>query len=84
VDYFLQHYNRSAYLRGMFQAAYNNLPAAAATATINAVQEARKSVLGVSTDRFVSIYGAAIIAAYAARKDTGIRVVTETKSGLTP
>jgi len=82
ADYFQQHYDRSAYLRGMFQAAYNNLPVAAAAATINAVQEARKSP-GMTTERFVGIYATAIIAAYVALKDNGSRIVTETKSGLT-
>lgn len=82
MEYFQPHYNRSAYLRGMFQAAYNNLPVAAANATIIAVREAKKSA-DMTTDRFVGIYANAVIAAYAARKDTGVRVVKETRSGLT-
>lgn len=83
ADYFQQHYDRSAYLRGMFQAAYNNLPAVAATATINAVRAARTST-DTTTERFVSIYADAIIAAYAASNDNGTRIVTQTRSGLTP
>ncbi|MCI0393241.1 MAG: peptidoglycan-binding protein [Acidobacteria bacterium] len=77
---FKTHYGTSLQVRGIFQAAYNNLPAAAKDGTTNALRIARAAG-GVSTQRFVEILQDAILKAYAARNDDGTRIITETRTG---
>jgi peptidoglycan hydrolase-like protein with peptidoglycan-binding domain len=77
---FQEHYDRSPYLRGIFQAAFNNLPVAAADGTARAVRAANREGT-VSTDRFVELYKKGILDAYEARKNNGRRIVSETARG---
>ena len=79
-DVFERYYSQSPYLRGMFQAAYNNLPAAAKVGTANAVRKAIREG-NVSVERFLEIYKSAILQAYRARDDDGSRIVSETRLG---
>lgn len=77
---FRRHYDQSLYLRGMFQAGYNNLPAATINGAVSALRTAAAQG-GVSTDRFVQIFAAAVLDAYRARNDDGSRIVSATRNG---
>lgn len=77
---FKAHYDRSLQIRGVFQAAYNNLPVAAQKGTTNALQRAKK-VGVVTTKDFLKILQKAILDAYKDRQDDGTRIVTETEVG---
>ncbi|NJM97344.1 MAG: hypothetical protein HC800_09345 [Phormidesmis sp. RL_2_1] len=77
---FKAHYDRSLQIRGIFQAAYNNLPAAAQKGTADALQIAQRSG-DASTDRFLRIFKQAILDAYKARNDDSSRLIDVTKSG---
>lgn len=74
---FLGHYRASPRVRGMFQAAYNNLPAAARRGTAAALGAAD----GVETGRFEELLAEALLAAYRERGDNGSRIVSETRTG---
>ena len=74
------HYDRSLPIRGVFQAAYNNLSAAAKKGTPNALRIAKKAG-NVKTEEFLKILQQAILDAYKARNDNGTRIVTETRNG---
>jgi hypothetical protein len=67
-------------LRGVFQAAFNNLPAAANTGSHSAARAALKEG-NISSERFLALFEAGILDAYKARKDNGSRVITETRTG---
>lgn len=77
---FKTHYDRSLQIRGVFQAAYNNLPVAAKNGATNALRISKQRI-SVSTEDFLKILQKAILDAYTARQDNGIRIVTETKVG---
>jgi hypothetical protein len=79
-ELFAKHYERSLPMRGIFQAAFNNLPAAANTGAHSAARAALKE-RAVSSKRFLALLEAGILNAYKARKDNGSRVITETRTG---
>ncbi|MEU5685852.1 hypothetical protein DEJ48_01375 [Streptomyces venezuelae] len=85
VNAFRAHYDRSPYARGMFQSAYNNLPAVAQRAVVNAMHADHKAG-GLSTDRFLPVLAQAIKAAFASWKtplpERGVHVVEKTRKGL--
>ncbi|MCG8349685.1 MAG: S8 family serine peptidase [Chloroflexales bacterium] len=74
---FMQHYQASLQIRGIFQAAYNNLPAAAR----RGAAEALRSAGTVTTARFLEIFQQAILQAYIARNDDGSRIISATATG---
>jgi tetratricopeptide (TPR) repeat protein len=79
-ELFAKHYAQSLRLRGVFQAAFNNLPAAANTGAHSAARAALKEG-NISSERFLALFEAGILDAYKARKDNGSRVITETRTG---
>lgn len=74
---FTGHYRASPRVRGMFQAAYNNLPAAAKRGTASALQAAGDA----QTSRFEELLAEALQNAYRERGDNGSRIVSETRTG---
>jgi hypothetical protein len=82
ADYslFLRHYRQSPAIRGLFQEAYNNLPAAALNGTLAALRAA-KAQGNVGTERFLAILQGAIRQAYLDRHDNGENVIRKTLSG---
>ncbi|MCX4672361.1 DUF2272 domain-containing protein [Streptomyces sp. NBC_01381] len=85
ADAFRAHYDRSPYVRGMFQSAYNNLPVVAQRAVINAMHADHKAG-GLSTERFIPVLADAIKSAFASWKtplpERGVHVVEKTRKGL--
>lgn len=77
---FMNHYRRSAAVRGLFQEAYNNLPLAAINGTLAALQAARRAG-GVNSARFLALLQDGIGQAYRARNDNGENVITKTQQG---
>jgi N-acetyl-anhydromuramyl-L-alanine amidase AmpD len=82
IDYklFKIHYDASPWLRGIFQAAYNNKPIAAIIGTQDAVGVAKAGGVTATKD-FRKLYADSILAAYKSLNDDGTRVVTETQRG---
>ncbi|GGO30504.1 peptidoglycan-binding protein [Deinococcus humi] len=76
-DVFMGHYRASLRVRGLFQAAYNNLPAAAKRGTATALGAAG----AMDSERFAALLAEALLAAYAERADNGTRIVSETRTG---
>ncbi|GGL77703.1 hypothetical protein GCM10010840_14540 [Deinococcus aerolatus] len=76
-DVFMGHYRASLRVRGLFQAAYNNLPAAAKRGTAAALAAAGAA----GTERFAALLEEGLLAAYAERGDHGTRIVSETRTG---
>lgn len=74
---FAGHYGASPRVRGLFQAAYNNLPVAAKRGTAAALRAAGDA----ETGRFEALLADALLAAYAERGDNGSRIVSETRLG---
>mgnify|MGYP000128171974 CR=1 FL=1 len=74
---FMGHYGNSLQIRGVFQAAYNNRPAAAKAGTIAAL----KSAGAVSTEKFLKVLQDSILQAYVDQDDNGSRIVSETRTG---
>jgi hypothetical protein len=81
-DLFMRHYRASAYVRAVFQEAYNNRPAyarrGAAGASVTASQRG-----STTTADFTSLLTAAIRAAYAANGEAAKadRIITKTRTG---
>jgi peptidoglycan hydrolase-like protein with peptidoglycan-binding domain len=71
------HYGASLRVRGLFQAASNNLPVAARRGTAAALHAAGEA----STGRFTEALEAALLEAYRERGDTGSRILSETRTG---
>lgn len=78
---FRGHYSNSAYVRGMFQAAYNNLPVAATNGVINAINRIGLSS-SVDTVTFENALKKGIIDAYVARNDNGRNIISKTRNGF--
>lgn len=74
---FLGHYRASPQVRGLFQAAYNNLPVAAKRGAAAALQGAG----GSGTEHFEQLLQEATLQAYLERGDDGSRIVSETRLG---
>lgn len=74
---FSGHYRTSPRVRGLFQAAYNNLPAAARRGTAAALQAAGDA----ETGHFEELLAGALLQAYQERGDNGSRIVSETRTG---
>lgn len=77
---FKAYYDQSPEIRGIFQAAYNNLPVAALNGTTNALLVAKQESK-VDTQRFLEVFRQTILQAYLARNDNGRRIITETAAG---
>ncbi|GMA15726.1 hypothetical protein E5F05_06095 [Deinococcus metallilatus] len=74
---FTGHYAASPRVRGMFQAAYNNLPVAAKRGTVAALHAAGNA----GTERFTDLLQDALLEAYRERNDNGTRIISETRTG---
>lgn len=81
-SYFKDFYDKSPYVRGMFQAGYNNLPAATRRAAFIAIRAAKENSI-TSIAEFIKAFQAGLYAGYEARDDPEgpKRIISETRNG---